>query len=728
MSRLRSLLFGVILGSLCGNDHVLATGETPVFFGITPFQTATFVPDLVVAERLDCLSEFAIGLLVWSETSRESVTRAEKLVSSAYLPYYHEWQAEAPAGASSIDPAEIDARISDGFRQLESPRIVRIDLNPAVVLSAPRPVEISAGDSCSVPVVLSNDLDQPVSVSLRLAQQSKDQAMTVRLAAGQATGFIWTAEVSPTDERLDFVLEVNGHPSALNVPVSRREYGAVTFKVVDETGAATPARVYLNGADQRAHAPSEHMQRIVLADRHQAAPGDVYFHTTGSFAVSLPAGVAQIDAVRGMEYQPVHETFTVRPGEQTEVLLQLRRVADLAAAGWYSGDVHVHANLFAEDRIKPVDVLRIAQAEDLAVTNILPCNDPRTATITDQQYFTGAPDAVSTADHIVYYNEEMRNDLYGHVGFLNLTSFVEPAYFGWPHSPFPYDYPSNYPQVEAAKAQGAFVTYVHPGLPSEFPVDIALGLADTIDVMSQNDERVTTPLWYRLLNCGFRCPASAGTDSFLNIPYHLIPGAGRVYVQVTGGLTYDGWIEGLKAGRTFVTNGPLLPFTFNGRLPGAEFAVETGAYQLTVAGVAGSIVPMEAVEIVVNGAVVRRIESGADRNHIRVNEVLTLTQSSWVAVRAVGSGHRWVTNDREVYAHTSPVYVTIGRQPVASRDDALFFSEQIDILIAAMDARGKFRRPADRDEIVARFREAQAVYHEIARTAFTLATNQAPNP
>ena len=65
MSRLRSLLFGVILGSLCGNDHVLATCETPVFFGITPFQTATFVPDLVVAERLDCLSEFAIGLLVW---------------------------------------------------------------------------------------------------------------------------------------------------------------------------------------------------------------------------------------------------------------------------------------------------------------------------------------------------------------------------------------------------------------------------------------------------------------------------------------------------------------------------------------------------------------------------------------------------------------------------------------------------------------------------------------
>uniref|UniRef100_UPI00404A4F98 hypothetical protein n=1 Tax=Cephaloticoccus sp. TaxID=1985742 RepID=UPI00404A4F98 len=75
-----------------------------------------------------------------------------------------------------------------------------------------------------------------------------------------------------------------------------------------------------------------------------------------------------------------------------------------------------------------------------------------------------------------------------------------------------------------------------------------------------------------------------------------------------------------------------------------------------------------------------------------------------------------------------PVYITIDDQPLASHDDALFFSEQIDVLIAKMDSRGKFRRPADRDEIVARFHEAQAVYHEIARTALTLSTNQAPNP
>uniref|UniRef100_UPI00404968FE hypothetical protein n=1 Tax=Cephaloticoccus sp. TaxID=1985742 RepID=UPI00404968FE len=102
MSRLRSLLFGVLPGLFLGSLIAYSATQSPEFLGITPYQTATFVSDAAVADRLDRLSEFAIGLLVWSETSRESVTRAEKLVSSAYLPYYHEWQAEAPAGASSI--------------------------------------------------------------------------------------------------------------------------------------------------------------------------------------------------------------------------------------------------------------------------------------------------------------------------------------------------------------------------------------------------------------------------------------------------------------------------------------------------------------------------------------------------------------------------------------------------------------------------------------------------
>jgi hypothetical protein len=64
--------------------------------------------------------------------------------------------------------------------------------------------------------------------------------------------------------------------------------------------------------------------------------------------------------------------------------------------------------------------------------------------------------------------------------------------------------------------------YHGPYTAKELPVDVALGKVDSIDVMGSNHE-ANLPLWYRLLNCGFRIPASAGTDCFLNrIPRLLV--------------------------------------------------------------------------------------------------------------------------------------------------------------------------------------------------------------
>jgi len=99
---------------------------------------------------------------------------------------------------------------------------------------------------------------------------------------------------------------------------------------------------------------------------------------------------------------------------------------------------------------------------------------------------------------------------------------------------------------------------------------------------------------------------------------------------------------------------------------------------------------------------------------VRFTEKIALDKSSWVALRVRGSGHRLTPNDREVYAHTSPVYVSVAGRPVASRADAEFFIEQIDVLIAKMDSRGNFEHRGQRDDIVARFREAQEIYRRIA--------------
>jgi len=706
-------------GLLLAGAAFLRAGEQPPALAgvltITPFQTATFVADREAAQLLDGLAEFSTRLLLWSDTPRAPVTTVNGIVKAAFLPFVEEWRGTHP-GAPRLTAAVVLDRVSDGYRALESPRIVRISIGAEISAAAASPLE-TAGDSATpVPFVVSNTRETPVTFVLRDAAGAAP-LRSLKLKPHQALGFFLNLPPAGRGNFRTLVAQADGLAREFALPVRRHESATLRVKVIDETGTPTPARIYLTAADGRAHAPKELMQRIVTGDYAQPFGGDCYFHANGGFALELPAGPATLEVVRGFECFPVQTTVQVTPGDGKTVEIRLRRKSDLARAGWFSGDVHVHANLFAEKRIAPRDVLLVAQAEDLNVVNVLPCNDPRTATITDRQFFTGGPDAVSEGNFIVHVGEEMRNDLYGHVGFLNLKSFVEPAYFGWPHSPFPHDYPGNFPQAAAAKAQGGVVTYVHPGLPSEFPVDIALGVADTIDTMSQNDEEISTGHWYRLLNCGFRCPVSAGTDSFLNIPCHLIPGAGRVYVHTGSALTYAGWIEGYRRGRSFATNGPLLRFTVNGREAGEEIRAEKGPLTLEIEGAAESIVPMDSVEIIVNGRPVRRIAAGADKFAIHVAEKLEIAASSWVALRVRGPGHRLVPNDREVYAHTSPVYLTIGGRPVASREDALFFVRQIDDLIDRMGQRGVFASAAQKDGIVRRFHAGQDVYRRIAAEA-----------
>ncbi|MST93666.1 MAG: hypothetical protein EXS33_00060 [Pedosphaera sp.] len=153
---------------------------------------------------------------------------------------------------------------------------------------------------------------------------------------------------------------------------------------------------------------------------------------------------------------------------------------------------------------------------------------------------------------------------------------------------------------------------------------------------------------------------------------HLIPGGGRVYVKVGAAFDYARWIEAYRAGRSFATNGPLLRFTAGGREPGDEI-VAAGPLEIDVVGEAQSHVPMEALEIGVNGEIVHRQQTGVNTLSIRIAKKVWLERSGWVALRAKGPGHRLAPNDREVIANTSPVYYTQGGRKPASRVDRSFF-------------------------------------------------------
>jgi hypothetical protein len=497
--------------------------------------------------------------------------------------------------------------------------------------------------------------------------------------------------------------------------VVKREFGGIEatfdvralrrlFVVVrDERNRPVSARVYLTGADGLGYAPKGSISRFA------PLPAEQFFHG-GSFSVEVPEGRTVVEAARGLEYELARTSVDVR--NLTEVQLRLKRWIDMPSLGWYSSDAHIHANYTAEHHqsITPRDVLDYTLGEDLHIPNMMVANSSG-AFLHDRALFEGKMHSRSQTPYLIRWNEEMRNaGLYGHMCFYNLRRLVEPLFTGFRGTANADDYPPNYAQAKAAREQGGAVTYAHPGYAAtlegasarELPIDLALGEVDAMDVLSNNPEEVAIDLWYKLLNCGFRLGISAGTDAFTNVADHYVPGGGRVYAHVTGPLTYDKWIESYKRGRTFATNGPMIFLTVDGKMPGEVVRVPSGSSKVRVKLEVQSQVPVDKIELIVNGEA--RAWSG--------DGVVELERSAWLAARATGPWHRLVLNDTSAFAHTSPVYVTLGDKPIRSAKDARYWVDWIDRLIARVRERGQFANPQKKQEVVDLFLKARAIYEQ----------------
>jgi hypothetical protein len=444
---------------------------------------------------------------------------------------------------------------------------------------------------------------------------------------------------------------------------------------------------------------------------------EYFFHAEDNFEIEMPAGETLIEAARGQEYRLTSETVTLQPGRPAEATLRMSRWTDQAQKGYWSADVHIHANYTSphHQNIEPRDVRLQLTGEDLNYGNMMVANSGG-AFIHDRQYFEGKPHRLSSDRCFIYWNEENRSSAYGHMCFLGLKKLVEPFYNGFRDTPYWEDYPANFPLAQQVFDQGGAVSYAHPGMsPSfeaasikELPVDLALGHKTAMDVLSNNDENATMEMWYRLLNCGFRVAISAGTDSFTNVVDHYVAGGGRVYVRTGPKFDYAAWLEAYRQGRSFASNGAVVTLDVNGKLPGDEIQLASPGDVAVQASVITQT-PLDRVELLVNGRVAHS-EPVDGKSTIEFKTKVPLRESSWIALRALGPRHRLIMNDTIAFAHTSPVYVTIGGKPVRVADDIRFYREWIERLIARTEKSPRFATPERRQEVVALFQKALAWY------------------
>ena len=492
--------------------------------------------------------------------------------------------------------------------------------------------------------------------------------------------------------------------------------------VDDQTGKPLAARVHATDGCGR-------FVEVAGSHSHVEYLGKRWCYVDGSFSLPLPDGGVVLELWRGFETRPLKEHVTPVPGQLARRAFRLRRWANMREQGYVNGDIHAHTPLPAEAHLQ-------MRAEDLNEVTLLAGELGNL-----NPHFTGRLDPSSTPGTEVMVGQEVRDWQMGHLTLLGLSKMVPgyPEVGGvleeWvrPHWLMAH-------AMEAARAQGGLVVWAHfcnlPG--AESPVAIAAGLVDGVELLTYDDPthlpshwgpwknsgmsqgEFTTmrslDLYYQYLNSGFRLPIAAGTDKMdVDIPL----GSNRTYISVQGPPGYASWLAGVKAGRGFITNGPILRFEVDGHQPGEQVDLQTPR-TVKARVSARSILPFATLEIISNGEVVGHktvfVKDNPPVDGVYSMEVecsVELGRSSWFAARVADdpdNKNRILPRGLSVFAHTNPVYFLFGGTRVREEASIRYLEKYVRGTIHWLKTNAPFAVPADRDEAIKRAEKALAIY------------------
>ncbi len=422
----------------------------------------------------------------------------------------------------------------------------------------------------------------------------------------------------------------------------------IQIEINDPEGAALPCRVRFADESGQFHSPVG------------APVWNGGFICKGTAVLQVPEGRCRYVIERGPEWTTAEGEVLVSE-EAQKVSVELKRLTNLRTEHWYGGDLHVHRAI--------EEMAMHLEAEDLAVASVQSWWNESNPWKLKQP-----GDLVRTTAgrsfHVLSGEDERGGGaLLYHL--MDRTVDITGSEREWPPS-------TRF--LHEAKERNAWVELEKPFW-WDTPLWLSTGKVDSIGLAHNHMNRrevlgneawgrprdserypgihgnglYTQDLYYKILNSGFRMPPSAGSASGV-LPNPV--GYNRVYVHTGDAFEWDSWWEGLRAGRCFVTNGPLLRLTANGQVPGEVFNSES-PLKLRIEGKLDSRDAIDRVELIHNGNI-RQIELPTD---------IELEESGWFLVRAI-------TDVKETFrfASTAPWYVEIGGKPMPpNREAATFF-------------------------------------------------------
>ena len=445
-----------------------------------------------------------------------------------------------------------------------------------------------------------------------------------------------------------------------------------------------------------------------------------HYYTNGKSNFDIPSGEYDITVFRGPEYTPWRSFVQIRSSAVTRVSAAAKRWVNQAERGWWSGENHIHANYgYGEWYNTPRTILRQCAGENLNVCNAVIGNSDGEA-VFDREFFRGQIDPRSTGDVIMYWGQEFRATLWGHMTLSNLSQLVEPIMTGFLDTTNPFDVPTNGDIGQRVIDQsGALASYTHPAgnrldlydqpyAAKGMPVDAALGKVLLMDVMGHTYDG-SIQLWYKLMNCGLKVVATSGTDCFLNRVRSAPPGWARTYVYLPGGLNYSDWIEGQRRGQSFITNSAMLTFEHEGKPAAGKSIVMQSPGEIEIFAAARSQYPLDRVELVHNGQVIRQLEISGDKLGAEFAGKVSIPASGWLALRAHGPAHADVM--REPNAHSNALWIDIPGTPNPQAEkDAAYFLRWIDRLQSDFEQRQRWPAERDKQRVLEQLNRARDYY------------------
>lgn len=425
----------------------------------------------------------------------------------------------------------------------------------------------------------------------------------------------------------------------------------VTFHVKEKTVTRDVNRAFQNKplsgwciAEDRA---GNRYHPVEMDNPAEELPG--YFYFWDHFTLDLKPDVPyKLHIERGLGWLPFEEEVTLAKG-QSEVTLYMDSWINLSNRRWLASDLD--ARFIFMDPALAMDaqglnlVCRVVKAAS-AVSDLEKRSKgfnhlPNERAFTGRDWSFGDFNVLATLDDLVLEDE---------------TPFKSAA---------------DLRPLQRGKNTAGFVDIVSPSAVAA-PIAAALGLSDFVRVVGPEKEpgevweedRILERFeaYYTLLNAGFRLPVSAGSMAAERKPFEWDRlGSSRVYTRVKGALSLGIYLETMRNGANWATNGPALTLQVNGKDPGFEFPITPPRNRLRISMGVRSNHPLDRLELVHNGRVVETLIGSATQDFVLKDFIYEAQEPGWIAARAFEKPHEDGTGIG--YAHTSPFYLTLPETP-----------------------------------------------------------------